>query len=66
VRVLTLAATFFHSLPYCWRARRKASCSSRVQRPVDSWPFSTTFCLVVGVVVDVDVDVAVAVEACIA
>ena len=33
---------FFHSLPYILRPIRKASCSSLVQRPVCSWPVSTT------------------------
>lgn len=33
---------FFHSLPYILRPIRKLSCSSLVQRPVCSWPVSTT------------------------
>jgi hypothetical protein len=34
--VLTMVATFFHSLPKSLRASRNRECSCRVQRPVDS------------------------------
>mmetsp|Transcript_22441 Transcript_22441/g.50230 ORF Transcript_22441/g.50230 Transcript_22441/m.50230 type:complete len:202 (+) Transcript_22441:1869-2474(+) len=42
VRVFTILATFFHSLPYFFSACRKSSCSWRVHRPVDSLPWGIT------------------------
>ena len=41
VRVFTLAASFFHSLPCCCSADKIALCSSQVQRPICSWEVST-------------------------